>query len=200
MRYSTEHKEQSRMRIIEAARQLFRRRGFDGASIDQVMNLAGLTRGAFYAHFESKDDLVARVLDIEAGLVSNLHSAASTAEPRTAALEALARYLDPAQRQDNAAGCPLVAHPVDAVRGDNTRKEGYTRRLRSLVDSVEAIIGDANSLDSGAHDDAILTSVLTVGAALLSAASTDEQLADQIERVCLDKIHTIFDQPVGASG
>jgi len=198
MRYSTEHKEQSRTRIIEAARQLFRRRGFDGASIDQVMSQAGLTRGAFYAHFESKDDLVAQVLDIEAGLTSSLHDAAGSSEPRTAALQSLALYLDPAQRQDNATGCPLIAHPVDAVRGDISRKEGYTRRLRSLVDSLETTVGGTNSLDNSAHDDAILISVLTVGAALLSAASADEHLADQIEKVCLDMIQTIFDQPIQA--
>ncbi|MEA2000639.1 MAG: TetR/AcrR family transcriptional regulator [Actinomycetota bacterium] len=199
MRYSTEHKEQSRIRIIEAARQLFRRRGFDGASIDQVMNQAGLTRGAFYAHFESKDDLIAQVLNIEAGLVGNLHRATSTSEPRTAALDQLAHYLDPVQRHDNATGCPLVAHPVDAIRGDNTRKEGYTRSLRALVESVEAILGGTGSLDDGAHDDAIVISVLTVGAALLSAASADDQLADQIEKVSLDKIHSILNQPIRAS-
>lgn len=196
MRYSTEHKEQSRMRIIEAARQLFRHRGFDGASIDQVMKQAGLTRGAFYAHFDSKDDLIARVLDIESGLVSSLHSAAGASEPRTAAVHALAHYLDPAQRHDNATGCPLVAHPVDAVRGDNTRKAGYTNRLSTLVESVEAIIEGAYSRDDGAHDDAILVAVLTIGAGLLSAASADEHLADQIEKVCLDRVRTIFEQRV----
>ena len=70
MRYSPEHKEQSREKILEAARQLFRSRGFEGASIDQVMHAAGLTRGAFYAHFTSKDDLVRQVLAIEAGLLT----------------------------------------------------------------------------------------------------------------------------------
>ncbi|MEN8041043.1 MAG: TetR/AcrR family transcriptional regulator [Actinomycetota bacterium] len=188
MRYTAEHKEQSRARILEAARQLFRRHGFEGASIDQVMGEAGLTRGAFYAHFDSKDDLERQVLAIEAGLVNSLHQAADTADPRAAGMTALSDYLDPAQRKNIAFGCPLVAHPVDAVRGDTGRKDGYTQRLGALIRSIEDILGDEAS-----HDDAILTAVLTIGGGLLSAAISDPDLADRIEDVCLDRIRSRFD-------
>jgi AcrR family transcriptional regulator len=188
MRYTDEHKEQSRARILEAARQLFRRRGFEGASIDQVMNAAGLTRGAFYAHFDSKEDLVRQVLAIEAGLVQALHRAADAEDPRTAALTALADYLDPAQRENVASGCPLVAHPVDAIRGDTSRKDGYTQRLGSLIESIEAVLGNGTF-----PGDAIVVSVLAIGGGLLSAASSDPLLADRIEEVCLDRIRSSFD-------
>ena len=181
MRYSVEHKQESRDKIIEAARDLFRRRGFDGASIDQVMNAAGLTRGAFYAHFDSKDDLIREVLSIEAGLVQSLRRAADTENPRQAAVSAFANYLDPVQRDDVASGCPLVAHPVDAIRGGGERRDGYTERLQALVDSVGAIVGDRDG------DDAVLASVLVVAGGLLSAASSDANLADRIERVCLSQ-------------
>jgi len=190
MRYTIEHKEQSRAKILEAARQLFRRHGFDGASIDQVMGAAGLTRGAFYAHFDSKDDLVRQVLSIEAGLVQALHRAADAEDSRTAGLTALADYLDPAQRESVAFGCPLVAHPVDAIRGDISRKDGYTQRLASLVESIQAILGD-----DAPPDDAILVSVLAIGGGLLSAASSDPLLADRIEDVCRARISDILDPP-----
>lgn len=186
MRYSVEHKEKSRERILVAARDLFRRRGFEGASIDQVMQAAGLTRGAFYAHFDSKDDLVRRVLDIEAGLVLSLQRAAEAEEPRVSALAALTRYLDSEGRADVATGCPLVAHPVDAIRGDVGRREGYTARLQALIDSVGVVLGDGGSLD-----DAILVSVLAVGGGLLSAASADTELGDRIADVCLDRIRSL---------
>ena len=182
MRYSPEHKEQSREKILEAARQLFRSRGFEGASIDQVMHAAGLTRGAFYAHFTSKDDLVRQVLAIEAGLVQTLRRAADSDDPWAAALSALSNYLDPAQRESVASGCPLVAHPVDAIRGDSTRKAGYTERLAALVESLETVV-------DGDDDAAVLVSVLAVGGGLLSSASSNTKLADHIERVCLDQIH-----------
>jgi len=186
MRYSTAHKEQSRNRILEAGRTLFRERGFDGASIDQVMNAAGLTRGAFYAHFESKDDLVHQVLGIEAGLVKALRTAAATDTPRASGVTALENYLDPSQRINNATGCPLVAHPVDAVRGGADRKAGYSARLRSLIESVQSVLGGEES-----RNEAVLVSVLAVGGALLSAAIDDGELADLIEEVCGDEIRAV---------
>ena len=186
MRYSSEHKEQSKDRILEAARGRFREHGFDGASIDQVMSAAGLTRGAFYAHFTSKDDLVRQVLDIEAGLVKTLQQAAHSDEPRGAVSAAIADYLDTAQSEDVATGCPLVAHPVDAIRGDFIRKQGYTDQLSSLIASLEVVLD---------QDDAIAVSVLTVGAGLLSAASADPSLANRIEEVCLAKIEEIVSVP-----
>ena len=186
MRYSKEHKRESRDRIVEAARFLFRQRGFDGASIDQVMNEAGLTRGAFYAHFDSKDDLIRDVLEIEAGLVGALRMAAETDEPLMAARTAFGSYLAPANRADTVGGCPLVAHPGDAIRGDSIRRDGYTARLQALVESVESCVGD------GSSDDALLISVLAVGGALLSGASSDPSLADRIEKVCLEKIEEIL--------
>lgn len=181
MRYTAEHKEQSRERILEAARSLFRSSGFEGASIDQVTAAAGLTRGAFYAHFDSKEDLVGAVMDIEAGLVVALQRAAAAAEPREAALDAFAKYLDPIERANNATGCPLVAHPTDSIRGGPARKSGYTARLRALIGAVE----DATATD---RDTAVLLAVLAVGGALLSAASDEAELADRIEAVSLAEV------------
>jgi AcrR family transcriptional regulator len=59
MGYSPEHSEATRRRVIDAAGHLFRKLGYDGASIDEIMSRAGLTRGAFYQHFKSKADLFA---------------------------------------------------------------------------------------------------------------------------------------------
>ncbi|MBX2801274.1 MAG: TetR/AcrR family transcriptional regulator [Myxococcales bacterium] len=185
MRYDADHKQRSRGRILEAARRLFRRDGFDGASIDQVMKAAGLTRGAFYAHFSSKEDLVAHVLDIEAGLVKALHDAAAGPRPRTDALAALQHYLATSERRDVATGCPLVAHPVDAVRGGDERRAGYGRRLQSLVDGVRA------SLDGpSANDDALMVSILAVAGGLLRAAVPDGELADRVEAACRSEIES----------
>ena len=62
MPYPKGHREQVRRRIVESARQLFNRKGFAGVSVNSIMADAGLTRGAFYAYFESKSDLYAEVL------------------------------------------------------------------------------------------------------------------------------------------
>ena len=62
MRYSKGHKQSTRQHILEAAGRRFKQDGIDGAGVASVMSDAGLTNGAFYAHFESKEDLVANVL------------------------------------------------------------------------------------------------------------------------------------------
>ena len=62
MRYSKDHKQATRQRILEAAGRRFKQDGIDGAGVAAVMSDAGLTNGAFYAHFSSKEDLVANVL------------------------------------------------------------------------------------------------------------------------------------------
>ncbi|MEN8238161.1 MAG: TetR/AcrR family transcriptional regulator, partial [Actinomycetota bacterium] len=162
--------------------------GFEGASIDQVMNTAGLTRGAFYAHFDSKDDLERQVLAIEAGLVQTLRRAADTEDPRGAGLMALADYLDPTQREDVASGCPLVAHPIDAIRGGTSRRDGYTRHLRALIEAIRPILGEDAS-----EDDAIVVAVLAIGGGMLSAASSDPLLADRIQEACFDRIRGKLD-------
>jgi len=182
MRYDAAHKARSRARILEAARSLFRRHGFEGASIDQVMKQAGLTRGAFYAHFDSKDALIHAVMEIEAGLVHALHTAALAPQPRHAALDALAHYLDPAEREDVAHGCPLVAHPVDAIRGDRALRVDYQAQLSALVDALDAC------LDPPSSDQALLAAVLAVGSGMLSAAVQDRELADRISAVALGEI------------
>src|SRR5881397_3282642 len=62
VRYSKDHKQETRQRIVEAAGRRFKEDGVDGAGVAAVMSDAGLTNGAFYAHFKSKEDLVANVL------------------------------------------------------------------------------------------------------------------------------------------
>jgi TetR/AcrR family transcriptional regulator, transcriptional repressor for nem operon len=62
MRYGKHHKEATRQRIVEAAGRRFKEDGIDGAGVAAVVSDAGLTNGAFYGHFTSKEDLVANVL------------------------------------------------------------------------------------------------------------------------------------------
>ena len=182
MRYDAEHKSQSRRRIVEAARTLFRRHGLDAPSIDQIMGGAGLTRGAFYAHFSSREQLVHEVLSIEPGLVTDLIAA----NDRATASQVLSRYLEPAQRADVAHNCPLVAHPVDVQRGDEERRLRYGARLDALIEALGS--GPAQLED----DAAVLVAVLTVGSALLSAAVADPDRADQLEAVASAVVRRIL--------
>ena len=175
MRYDAAHKQRSRDRILEAARSLFRVRGFDGASIDQVMKAAGLTRGAFYAHFDSKADLVEHVLAIEPGLVREVREAADLPKVR----EALLHYLDTSERENVATGCPLVAHPVDVLRGTPEQRDSYRARLTELIGGIDTALGHATPSDEATH-----IALLCVAGGLLRSAVGPSDMADRIERLC----------------
>src|SRR5215218_611251 len=107
MRYSPDHKQATRRRILEVAGRRFKEDGIDGAGVATVMADAGLTNGAFYAHFESKEDLVANVLAEQLRVQRESFRAAPSDR---AGLEAFVRsYLSPQHRDQCADGCPSAA-------------------------------------------------------------------------------------------
>ena len=107
MRYGKDQKEATRQRIVEAAGRRFKQDGIDGAGVAAVMSDAGLTNGAFYGHFTSKEDLVANVLADQ--LRAQRQSLDSQPSDR-AGLEAFIRaYLSPEHRDQSADGCPSAA-------------------------------------------------------------------------------------------
>ena len=124
-RYDKEHKEATRRRIIETAGRRFKQDGIDGSGIATLMGDAGLTNGAFYAHFDSKDDLVATVVGEELG-----RQAAAFGElpPGRAGLEEFVRwYLSRDHRDHRDTGCPSAAL-LDEIGRCTRRRSGPTRR------------------------------------------------------------------------
>ena len=106
-RYDAEHKAQTRRRIIETAGRRFKQDGIDGSGVAALMADAGLTNGAFYAHFESKDDLVANVVADQ--LADQRAVLASLPEGRAALEQFVRDYLSPQHRDHPDAGCPNAA-------------------------------------------------------------------------------------------
>src|SRR5471032_2575452 len=103
---SPAHSARIRVELFQHAGRLFRLRGYAGTSIDDIMLAAGLTRGAFYAHFKSKDELFAEVIRAGHGLLARLRA------PDAELLATLAAYLDKDALQD----CALAALPGDVAR------------------------------------------------------------------------------------
>src|SRR5687768_10451770 len=97
MRYSKDHKQATRQRILEAAGRRFKEDGIDGAGVATVMSEAGLTNGAFYAHFASKEDLVANVL---ADQLRTQRQSFDAQPPARGGLEAFIRSYLSAQHRD----------------------------------------------------------------------------------------------------
>ena len=140
MRYGKDQKQATRQRILEAAGRRFKHDGIDGAGVAAVMSDAGLTNGAFYAHFASKEDLVAHVLADQ--LRSQRHSFDAQG------LEAIIRsYLSPEHRDQVADGCPSAALLDEIARRPASTRQVFTDELLGTADDIAARL-DASRTDA----------------------------------------------------
>ncbi len=193
MRYSKEHKAETRERILDTAAPLFRRHGLDGTSVDELMAAAGLTRGGFYAHFKSKEALAIEIMARDTGLVRMMKDrpGQSPAELSRQALGILADYMAPENRQEVAEGCPLVSMPVDVARGPRPLRRGYAKRFLELVRQLRR--GMTGRRDAEA--DAIAASVLAVGGVLFARSCDDPEQAAKIEQACRRHVGKLLKEP-----
>src|SRR5918996_5849317 len=136
MRYGKDHKQATRQRILEAAGRRFKEDGIDGAGVAAVMSDAGLTNGAFYAHFASKEDLVANVL---ADQLQAQRQSFEAQSPDRSGLEAFIRaYLSPQHRDECADGCPSAALLDEIARRPAATRQVFTDELLGIADDIAA--------------------------------------------------------------
>ncbi|MEV0227774.1 TetR/AcrR family transcriptional regulator [Streptomyces sp. NPDC050704] len=176
VRYAKEHKQVTRQRIIEKAGQRFKQDGIDGSGISTLMADAGLTNGAFYAHFTSKDDLVAHVV---AGELHTQLSRYGTARPGRPGLEDLIReYLSPEHRDHPSTGCPSAALLDEIGRCGDATKQAYTDGARDTVTEIAARLSPEDP--QAARGKAIGLFTMMVGTLQLSRALSDGKFADEV--------------------
>lgn len=175
-RYGDEHKQATRQRIVEQAGRRFKQDGIDGSGIATLMKDAGLTNGAFYGHFASKDELVAETIadelrgqrDLLAGL-----------EPGYAGLEQFVRaYLSIEHRDDPAAGCPSGALLDEVVRCSAPTRQAYTDGMVGIMDDFAAHLLPEDPASARVTMFGVFASV--VGTLQLSRAIADRELADAV--------------------
>ena len=136
MRYGTEHKQATRQRIIETAGRRLKRDGIDGSGVATLMADAGLTNGAFYAHFPSKDDLVATAV---ADQLREQRESLSAVAPGRAGVEQYVReYLSVQHRDNPGDGCPSAALLDEIGRCTDATRQAYTDGLLAVIDDVAA--------------------------------------------------------------
>lgn len=169
-------KQESQDRILDAAARRLREEGLGGAGIAAVMRDAGLTHGAFYSHFSTKDELAGAAFARAIGTGRPHWIKPSRGESWRARLTSLARrYLTPAHRDDLATSCAFAALGSEAARGSQEFRAAYERELRT---SLAAICGD--DTDDERFDDAIALMALCVGGMTLSRAVADPQFSARI--------------------
>ena len=176
VRYGKEHKQATRRRIIETAGRRLKRDGIDGSGIAMLMADAGLTNGAFYAHFASKDDLVATAL---ADQLREQRASFSERAPGRAGVEQYVReYLSVQHRDNPGDGCPSAALLDEIGRCTDATKRAYTDGLLAVIDDIAARLSPDDPPSARAKTLSVFA--LMTGTLQLSRALADKQLADEV--------------------
>ena len=176
MRYSQDHKQETRRRILEVAGRRFKQDGIDGSGVATLMSDAGLTNGAFYGHFSSKEDLVANVL---ADQLRTQRKSFDENPSDRAGLKAFVRsYLSPEHRDQLAGGCPSAALLDEIARRRTDTRDVFTAEVMGVVDDIASRL-DPTDVEA-ARADALTIFGLMVGTLQLARALTDRHLSDQL--------------------
>ncbi len=175
----TAAKEASHERIVQAAARAIRRSGYDGTGVADIMKDAGLTHGAFYAHFESREAMLAEAAD-RAGADANAVAAkVIAAVPPEQSLQALMQvYLSKEHLANIETGCPISALGSEMPRQSPEVRRAATRRIKEMVDLVAR-----QSPDWGqpvAHERALLTVATMVGTLMLARAVDEPVLSEAL--------------------
>ncbi|MFL5618480.1 MAG: TetR/AcrR family transcriptional regulator [Gemmatimonadaceae bacterium] len=183
-RTASSRKEATHERIVEAAARAIRRSGYDGTGVADVMRDAGLTHGGFYAHFPSREAMLAEAAD-RAGAESNAASARITAgAPGEDALQALVRaYLSKAHVENVELGCPVAALGSEIPRQAPEVRRAATRRIKEMIDLLTRQSPDWGQ--PGAHERALATASTMIGALVLARAVDDPRLSDAVREAAL---------------
>jgi TetR/AcrR family transcriptional regulator, transcriptional repressor for nem operon len=176
VRYGKEHKQETRRRIIETAGRRLKREGIHGSGVATLMADAGLTNGAFYAHFTSKDDLVAAAV---ADQLREQRASFSEAAPGRAGVEQYVReYLSVQHRDNPGDGCPSAALLDEIGRCTDATKRAYTDGLLAVIDDITARLAPDDPPSARAKTLSVFA--LMIGTLQLSRALADRQLADEV--------------------
>ncbi len=188
MRYASGHKASTRERILREAGRLFRRHGYRGVGIDQIMAGARLTRGGFYAHFPSKAALFAEVVDQGTDFVRRLEEARSGETPKSVegACKVVSAYLDPANRNKIARGCTLATLTQEVARSEPAAKKAYARRVRELSSELEAHL-PVHLPHDVRRERALAALALCVGGIAVARSVGDEDLSREVLRTAKER-------------
>ena len=177
-------KEASHARIVEAASRAIRRSGYHGTGVADIMKAAGLTHGGFYAHFPSREAMLAEAAD-RAGCesVEQMSRIAASAPPEHALQSMIGAYLSKEHVESVEAGCATAALASEMPRQAPEVRRAATRRIKEMIDLVSRQLPDWGK--PGAHEHALATVATMVGALVLARAVDDPRLSDALRDAAL---------------
>ncbi|HET9953367.1 MAG TPA: TetR/AcrR family transcriptional regulator [Polyangiaceae bacterium] len=180
MPYAADHKLKTRARIVDSARVLFNRHGFDAVSIDDVMKNAGLTRGGFYHHFTSKASLYAAAVSSFTScnpFAERLEQNPKRRSARELAALLVDTYLSDETLADVDKHCPLIALPSDVARAGLQPRAAYTQLVESMLEVFRAAFPKG---DRQGNRKAQLIVNLCVGGMLIARTTDEPTLRKQL--------------------
>ena len=183
-------KQATHERIVSVAARTIRRSGYDGTGVADIMKEAGLTHGAFYSHFSSREAMLAEAAGkacAESG--AGAAAVAASAAPGTALKAMLGAYLSKEHVEQREAGCPLAALGSETSRQSPEVRRITTRHIKATIDLLAR-----QSPDWGqqvAHDRALVTLSLLVGALMLARAVDEPRLSNSLREAALKHLTSI---------
>jgi TetR/AcrR family transcriptional repressor of nem operon len=176
MRYEKGHKDTTRQHIIEVASRQFRGHGVAAVGLAGIMSDAGLTNGAFYTHFDSKEDLVQAVL---ANALDRREERLRAVAADNAGLETMIRdYLSSRHRDRPDDGCPTAALVAEVARHPKATRDAFTAKVSTFIELIATQI-QAGSVEARRRNAAAIYGLM-VGALQLARAVNDKKLSDEI--------------------
>ena len=180
-------KEASHERILEAAARAIRRSGYGGTGVADIMKEAGLTHGGFYAHFDSREAMLAEAADrAGAQAVAALERFTASAPSEEAFRTLVRTYLSKTHVSRAETGCPVAALGSEMPRQAPEVRRASTHRIKEMIDLVGRHSPDWGR--PGCHEHALVTTATMVGALVLARAVDDPKLADSMLEATLKSL------------
>jgi TetR/AcrR family transcriptional repressor of nem operon len=186
MRVSRIQAAENRQTVIDVASRLFRERGFDGIGLKDLMKAAGLTQGAFYKQFASKEDLAVEASRRALESASRRWSDAAAKNPDDPLGAVIAFYLSGDHREEKMDGCPIVALGADAARQGSDVKAAFEAGIKAHLEVLGRFIAEAGGEASSGTAMAILSTM--VGAVTLSRVVNDPDLAQALLDAAVEQV------------
>jgi TetR/AcrR family transcriptional repressor of nem operon len=184
MPYPAGHRAAVKRDIIDSARRLFNRRGFENVSLNQIMAGVGLTHGGFYSYFKSKSDLYAEVLGCFftdpqwKSCWEGVHVDLSSTDVGSQVVRA---YLSRQHFEDVENSCPMVALPTDVARSGVSARRAFETVFRAMVSVLERSLAQ-NGRQRRATAQSI--AALSIGGMVVARTMVDRALADELRAAC----------------
>ena len=185
-------KEASHERIVDAAARAIRRSGYDGTGVADIMKEAGLTHGAFYAHFESREAMLVEAVDRAGAQANAVASSVIASVPYEQALQAMMQvYLSKEHIDGIESGCPISALGSEMPRQSDEVRRAATLRIKEMIDLVARQFPDWGQ--PAAHERALVTVSTMVGTLILARAVDDDALSDALCASTLKQLGSVRD-------